>query len=300
MPEDSANYLARGTEFTCKLQAFFVQLGLTTIFYNAVLALFFFILTALPNNKRLYRLFEVSSSSLFFIILFHGCLVGLGLGLAFAGIPFYNTGLTNCQIVSPPIAFTWGPILSIFIVPIGLMTVSITGLLIWLGWSSCNSYAGSGGGATVGGGDDLKNTNINVNTNIDLEVVALSHMDTSSSMEQPHQQQQKQQRIYLFRRSCLYGLIYWLVWPPQLLGFASSLDSNKLPSWLYVVTLMISNSQGTLNMIAYNCIVRFVGIFGKNKERGGAIQWQQEQEQEQEQHNNTKVDVLGAIPMDRD
>lgn len=82
--DDSAGYSiygARGSDATCKAQGYFIQLGFTSVFYNTSLALYYYLAIARGwRESALRRIVPV----------LHAPPIILGIGLAFAGLPFYE------------------------------------------------------------------------------------------------------------------------------------------------------------------------------------------------------------------
>ena len=110
---------AMGTKTTCTIAGFFFQVGITSIFFNLCLAIHFWLtVCAKWNNRKLAR-FNRWARSVALLV---------GLGLAFAGLPFYDFGIHACQIYPPPLARSWVPVLAITIIPIA---VALTGTTVF-------------------------------------------------------------------------------------------------------------------------------------------------------------------------
>ena len=93
--QDGGGYVegALGTETTCRTQAFFIQFGFTSIFYNVSLALYY-LLVVLYN----WREFQLKKIRLYM----HLVPVLLGLGLALGAIPSYHWLEYGCHILPLP------------------------------------------------------------------------------------------------------------------------------------------------------------------------------------------------------
>jgi hypothetical protein len=91
---DGQNILgAKGNDATCVAQGFFVQLGLTSIFYNLSLSLYY--LLAIVYGWKDSKLDKIR-------IYMHAIPLVIGFGLAFAGIPFYEGSVWGCHIPPDP------------------------------------------------------------------------------------------------------------------------------------------------------------------------------------------------------
>lgn len=91
-------YGAAGNDGTCTAQGFFIQLGMTSIFYNCSLSLYYMLVVALGWRERKLKKFK-------YMLL--GVPLVIGLSLAFAGIPFYASIIFACHLQTPPFVETW-------------------------------------------------------------------------------------------------------------------------------------------------------------------------------------------------
>jgi len=90
--DPSGQYGARGNHRTCQAQAFLVQLGYTSVFYNVALAVYYVL--AVVYGWRETKLKQIR-------IYLHGAPIFVGLMLASAGIPFASPMSFFCYIPAP-------------------------------------------------------------------------------------------------------------------------------------------------------------------------------------------------------
>jgi hypothetical protein len=112
-------YGAVGNEATCKTQAFFIQLGLTSVFYNVSLAVYYLLVIVYAWRER--GLVKIRHY-------LHGFPITFGVVLAFGGIPVYDWFEYGCHLLPPPdgdMAAVW-----MFAVgPIGISILAIIGCM---------------------------------------------------------------------------------------------------------------------------------------------------------------------------
>eukprot|EP00545_Synedropsis_sp_CCMP1620_P004638 CAMPEP_0119011870 /NCGR_PEP_ID=MMETSP1176-20130426/5938_1 /TAXON_ID=265551 /ORGANISM="Synedropsis recta cf, Strain CCMP1620" /LENGTH=862 /DNA_ID=CAMNT_0006964745 /DNA_START=103 /DNA_END=2691 /DNA_ORIENTATION=+ len=102
-PEESAqgtfvNYLgSEGTKATCKVQGFLIELGITSVFYNLLLSIYYKL--TIVDGWREERLKRSQKW-------FHGIPLLFGFGLAFAGLPFYDVTPFGCFLYPIPVKET--------------------------------------------------------------------------------------------------------------------------------------------------------------------------------------------------
>jgi hypothetical protein len=127
LPKEEAFYIegAHGTEESCRAQAFFVQLGFTSVFYNLSLSLYYVLVIVYSWREHSLRKIR---------LLLHGCPVLLGVGLALGGLPFYDWIEYSCHLVPPPDEPIW-KVLVFAALPIGISIVTITCAMIRVYWS---------------------------------------------------------------------------------------------------------------------------------------------------------------------
>ena len=90
-PSDAGFYGSRGNETTCVIQGFMIQLGLTSIFYNLCLSIYFYLVIRHNWKERQFQ------KHLRYI---HIVLVFIGFTLACAAIPHYGAQFGTCYLVS--------------------------------------------------------------------------------------------------------------------------------------------------------------------------------------------------------
>ena len=88
-PQSGGFYRARGSDLTCKLQGFMIQLGFTSTFYNFALALYFLLVICFNWKESQFKKYQRR---------IHVLLTLLGLGLAAGAIPFYGPQFGVCYV----------------------------------------------------------------------------------------------------------------------------------------------------------------------------------------------------------
>lgn len=93
IPKEEASHIlgAMGTETTCTIQGFFVQLGFTSVFYNVSLAIYYVLVVAFD-----WREFQLKKVRMYL----HVFPLALGFGLALGAIPSYHWIEYGCHLVS--------------------------------------------------------------------------------------------------------------------------------------------------------------------------------------------------------
>mmetsp|Transcript_7280 Transcript_7280/g.16536 ORF Transcript_7280/g.16536 Transcript_7280/m.16536 type:complete len:436 (-) Transcript_7280:712-2019(-) len=117
-------YGARGNRATCAMQGFLVQLGYTSVFYNLSLALYYvFVIVAGWKERQLGKI----------RMWFHFPLV-VGVGLAIAGVPFYDSVIWGCYIPPPPFSSSRIKSLVFGVIPIIFVIVGATTAMAVVVW----------------------------------------------------------------------------------------------------------------------------------------------------------------------
>lgn len=88
-PESGGFYMAQGSDFTCKLQGFMIQMGLASVFYNFGLSLYFLLVICYNWKEFRFRKYKV---------IVHIIVVTLGMGLAFGALPYYGPQFGVCYV----------------------------------------------------------------------------------------------------------------------------------------------------------------------------------------------------------
>lgn len=86
-------YEAVGNEATCRAQGFFVQLGLTAVFYNISLSAYYLLVVIYGTRETVLQKWKYT---------FHVPPILFGLGLALRAIPFYSTTGLLCHLELNP------------------------------------------------------------------------------------------------------------------------------------------------------------------------------------------------------
>jgi hypothetical protein len=107
---------SRGNDETCEAQAFFVQLGVTSIFYNVSLAVYYVLVIVYGRREHFLRRIR---------LYLHVVPVLVGFGLAFGGLTRYGWFEYGCHIQPSPEGEMRDALLFV-VVPIGLSIVCIT------------------------------------------------------------------------------------------------------------------------------------------------------------------------------
>ncbi|CAB9527065.1 expressed unknown protein [Seminavis robusta] len=116
--EEEAGHVegASGNPATCKAQAFFVQLGFTSVFMNVSLSIYY--LLVIVFDWREFQLQKVR-------IYMHAIPILVGLGLALGGIPIYSWFEYACHLLPPPDGELWVSLVFV-VLPLGISIIAIT------------------------------------------------------------------------------------------------------------------------------------------------------------------------------
>ena len=129
LPEDAHHvYGANGTNVTCKTQAFLVQLGFTSVFYNVSLAVYYVMVVA--YNRKEFQLKAIQ----FYL---HGFPLLIGMGLALGAIHKYHWIDYGCHILPYSPKHNEGelwPVLVFVALPLGFSIVAITAAMLVVYW----------------------------------------------------------------------------------------------------------------------------------------------------------------------
>jgi len=140
-------YGALGNEATCKAQAFFVQLGFTSVFCNVSLAIYY-VLTI----SRGWKEFQLKEIRWYL----NGIPLVAGIGLACGALTNYHWIEYGCHILPPPEGDMW-PILVFAVIPLGLSIISIT-MSMWVVYRAVQVQTTKAKKWRLGGGSGGKNS----------------------------------------------------------------------------------------------------------------------------------------------
>lgn len=121
---------AMGTEPTCTAQAFFIQLGFTSVFYNVSLGVYYALVVAYG-----WREFQLRKIRLWMHIL----PLLLGVGLALGAIPSYHWFEYGCHILPTNNI----PVLVFVVLPLGISIAGITASMFLVYWKVRKQSAAS-------------------------------------------------------------------------------------------------------------------------------------------------------------
>ncbi len=95
LPTYSGQYQAHGNHATCLLQGFMIQLGVTSVFYNLLLCIYFLLLVKYNWKEHRFRQYRNYV---------HLPILAIGIGLAGGCLPFIVPQLGFCYVSIPPIS----------------------------------------------------------------------------------------------------------------------------------------------------------------------------------------------------
>jgi len=117
-PASSGFYQSVGSDITCKLSGFLVQLGYTSMFYNMFLSIYYWLVINCGwtdrrlNKKRMFRI--------------HALIVSIGLGMSIGTIRYSGPQIGYCYVMAPPFAKDWWPIRLFFTIPLSIALAVVT------------------------------------------------------------------------------------------------------------------------------------------------------------------------------
>jgi len=113
-PIEDGMFGAMGNISTCKAQGFFLQLGLTSAFFNALLSLYFYLMICQNWKERKFTKYRMYA---------YAFVIFVGLLLAFTGLQYYYTDMLYlyCYIRPPPAEESFFPILLWNVVPVAFV-----------------------------------------------------------------------------------------------------------------------------------------------------------------------------------
>lgn len=121
-------YGASGNEATCKMEGFFLELGMIGgIFYTFALTACY-VLIVIKN----YREFQLKRLRVFF----HAPVVLISFGFALGGIPFYEDVVVMCHVATPPLADNYVNTTIFILAPVSVALFGCVFNLSWLCWAA--------------------------------------------------------------------------------------------------------------------------------------------------------------------
>ena len=124
-PKDSGLFHAIGNDATCKAQGVMIQLGLTSMFYNMLVSIYFWLVICQNWKEHQFRKIRLWA---------HVVICGVGAALAFSAIPFIGAQLSVCSLLIPPATPSLLPAILIFTVPLACVVLVLsvaTGAICW-------------------------------------------------------------------------------------------------------------------------------------------------------------------------
>eukprot|EP00980_Cylindrotheca_fusiformis_P020884 scaffold7902_cov129-Cylindrotheca_fusiformis.AAC.1 len=122
LPAGSSIPGSTGNTHTCKLQGVMLQLGYTSMMFNLLLSLFFWL--TVSKGWKEYQL-RKTRQPIYCVVVF------VGAGLALGGIPLYEPSLYVCGLPVPPFASLY-PVIFFFFVPCAICLTGVTVATIML------------------------------------------------------------------------------------------------------------------------------------------------------------------------
>ena len=110
-----------GNNASCGFEAWLFQIGITSVYYNVILCVYFLLVVKYNWTERKFN--KVAAWV-------HLGVVAVGLTMAFAVIPFASPDWRWCYLGTPPQAASWMPGLFFFIIPVALCISAMTVLTV--------------------------------------------------------------------------------------------------------------------------------------------------------------------------
>ena len=124
-PIDSGLYQARGNDATCTAQGVLIQLGLSSMLYNMLVSIYFWLVICHNWKEHDFRRIRLWAHVV-------SCIAGAA--LAFAAIPYVGANLAACSLLIPPSTPTLWPATIFFTIPLScvvLISSLATGAICW-------------------------------------------------------------------------------------------------------------------------------------------------------------------------
>lgn len=213
-------YGAVGTDATCQAQAFFIQLGYTSIFYNVSLSLYY--LLVIVYGWREPSLLKIR-------LPLHGLPLLVGICLAFGILPVYSWIEYGCHLMPYPAGDLW-KVLVFVVVPIGFSIVAITSTMLMVYWSVRQ-------------------------TDVAARKWKMESREVSTSITTTRQHQKKTKKISIltqvFWQSLLYTISFYITWPIMFAVYLAGADARSNRFGLAATVAFVAPLQGFNNFLVY-------------------------------------------------
>eukprot|EP00540_Astrosyne_radiata_P007449 CAMPEP_0116852814 /NCGR_PEP_ID=MMETSP0418-20121206/17528_1 /TAXON_ID=1158023 /ORGANISM="Astrosyne radiata, Strain 13vi08-1A" /LENGTH=444 /DNA_ID=CAMNT_0004485071 /DNA_START=1434 /DNA_END=2768 /DNA_ORIENTATION=+ len=257
--EPSGAFGARGNEVTCKIGGFLVQLGLTSIFYNSSLCIYYYLV--IVNSWSDSRLKKIR-------VWMHVFPLALGFGLAFVGIPWYGPQSYGCMLNNFPMRHVWLEIALLGYIPMILTILFLTGLTlrVYLYVSSTSKHANKWRIETrLGGhrestrrdssqldhygdsGDDMTTTKRSTTERI-VHAVRDTIRGSGVGSWQYFQKQRSHLEKEVMWHAVAYMMAFWITWPLLLVALLIGTGDEY---WFFFVVFFVAPLQGFNNALVY-------------------------------------------------
>jgi hypothetical protein len=257
----SGIYGAFGTQESCRLQGFFVQLsGIASLFYNVVLA--FYYLLVIVYSVREERIKKYS----FFLLTPP---IILAVVLAVKGWRFYTSAYLICTIPPPPQAQRWRETIRLTIVPISfcLIVATVLTAVIYLSVrknlyasmqyeftrstsfrSSSELYPEAASSRSLRAITDSIHPATGTGTQSFWVVRWLKKLRKRQVNPVRHRTTQDKALLHVFCQCCFYLAAFLIAYPVWLVG---NIQARNASYSLWIAVVLLTPLQGFLNFLVY-------------------------------------------------
>lgn len=297
---------ARGTATTCRVQGFFIQLGLAAIFYNVSLSTYFYLVVRHGWRESRFQAKKVN------FILWIAPLA-LGLALAVMGIDLYQGYQGFCDLAVSELVYyslqemdfgyvTQGQTVNFVIIPLAFSIAVLTILMVatymyvrkidqrasrWR-FSGDLSSAANGSNQTISD-DNIRDPNSSGTSQQVSEQMELARIngipELPSSPSFTSRSSTSSLKDAIFWQSIFYLLGFYITWPLLLVILCLPLEKVTFSMRLLVVTLL--PYQGIHNFFVY--IRPKIIVHRKKKTRQQEAMAREVQQQHHRQHRQERV-----------